>query len=66
MPGQIKALIDKIINERSKGDATLAKLTTVKLNLKGINPGQYTLTSPDEPAVIEKIKAIAKELGVNL
>jgi hypothetical protein len=36
------------------------------LILKGVNPDRYTAESPDDPAVITKVLAIAAELGVHL
>jgi hypothetical protein len=66
MAGQIKIFIDKIIQERSKGNPTIAATTQTKLVLKGINPGAWTTTSEDDPQVISKIKIIAQEFGITL
>jgi hypothetical protein len=64
MPGQTKRLIDSILERRSKGNPTLFFATKTKLILKGVNPDKYTAESPDDPAMIAKVRAIAAELGV--
>ncbi len=66
MAGKIKLMIDKIVQEKSKGNDIIAKCTRTKLVLKGIAVDKYTLSSPDEPAVIANISKIAKEFGVTL
>ena len=59
-------MIDKIINDKSKGNSTIAKCTYTKLILKGIAVDRYTASSPDDKEVMDKISKIAKELGVTL
>lgn len=66
MAGKIKIMIDKIINEKSKGNVTIANCTRTKLILKGISVDNYTLTTPDYPDIMNKVSQVAKELGVNL
>ncbi len=66
MPGQIKTMIDKIIEQRSKGNATLENTTRTKLLLKGIDPAKFGSTSPDDPAIITKLRSLAGELSVSL
>jgi len=66
MSGQIRSLIDRLVSERSKGNATIAQTTKTKLTIKGINPDNYNTLSPDDPVVIARLKDIAKEMGVNL
>jgi hypothetical protein len=66
MAGQIRRLLDTIIVKRSKGNPTIALTTKTKLIFKGFDPDSFSGTSPDDPATIEKIKAIAAELGVSL
>jgi hypothetical protein len=66
MAGQIKKIIDTIIQERSKGNPTIVATTQAKLVLKGINLSAWTTTSEDDPQVISKIKSIARELGITL
>ena len=66
MAGQIKCLVDRIVERRAKGDPLLVETTRAKLIFKGINPEAYTTTSPDDPLIEEKIRAIAAQLGVSL
>ena len=66
MPGQIKTILDSIIQQRAKGNSAIAATTKTKLILKGLNPDRFTSSSPDDPAMLTKVKAIAVELGVNL
>ena len=66
MAGQVKVLIDKFIAERSKGNSTIANATKAKLILKGINPDNWNISSPDDYQVIIKIKELAKESGINI
>jgi len=66
MPGQIKQMIDSIVQQRSKGNATLVATTKTKLTLKGVNPERFTSASPDDAAVLEKLRVIAAELGVRV
>lgn len=66
MAGNVKRMIDLIIEQRSKGSPALIKLTKAKISLKGINPDKYTETSEDNPIAIEKLKALAEELNIKL
>jgi len=66
MPGQIKRMIDTILEQRAKGSSTLLLTTKTKLILKGLNPDQFTSASPDDETLIAKVRTIAAELGVRL
>jgi hypothetical protein len=66
MAGQIKRMIDTIIQERSKGNVTVATTTKTKMILKGLNPDFYHNGSEDDPKVMTRVKEIAAELGVVL
>ena len=66
MAGQIKKMLDQIIETRSRGDAFIALTTKTKLAFKGINPDKYDYDSPDNPWVIKDVRRIAKELNVIL
>jgi hypothetical protein len=66
MAGQIKTMLNTIIKIRSKGNETIALTTRTKLIFKGFDPDRFDSGSPDDPAVIERIKAIAVDLGVTL
>lgn len=59
-------MIDAIIEKRSNGNPTIINTTRVKLRLKGISPDDYTVTSEDDPVIIEKLNSIAKEFGVSV
>src|SRR5688572_12954370 len=64
MSGQIKKLIDNVVQARSKGNAALATITRAKLAFKGINPDKYTDNSPDDPAILTRLQSIADEFNV--
>jgi len=66
MAGVIKAMIDSIVEQRAKGNKTVGITTQTKLVLKGINPDRFNASSPDDPAVISRLKAIAADLGVRV
>ncbi|HTX34285.1 MAG TPA: hypothetical protein VME43_04660 [Bryobacteraceae bacterium] len=66
MAGQIKRMIGTIIEKRAKGNATISLMTETKLILKGIDPNRYGDTSPDDPQVLARLKAVAVELGVTV
>ncbi len=64
MAGQIKRMLDSIINQRAKGNPTVALTTKTKLILKGVNPDRFSSASDDDPAFIAKVQVIAAELGM--
>lgn len=64
MAGQIRHIIDNIIEERSKGNPAIKEMTIAKLILKGLNPGKFDENSPDDAVVIEKLLNIARQLNV--
>jgi len=66
MAGQIKRLIQRLIDERSRGNPTLAVTTRTKLLLKGIRIDEYADSSPDDPAVIQQLRTVAGEMGITL
>lgn len=66
MAGRIKILIDTIVEKRAGGNSTIANLTKSKMVMKGINPEKYMSNSPDDPAVIEKLMTLAREMNVNI
>ena len=59
-------MIDKIVQERSKGNETIRRTTHAKIALKGVDTEQYNSSSPDDPVVIARLQEIAKEMGVSL
>lgn len=66
MAGQIRKAIDKIVNEKSRGNQTIASTVRTKMILKGISVDKYTLTSPDDPEVMKKLQAVAAEYGIKI
>jgi hypothetical protein len=65
MAGKAKRLIDSIISQRSQGNPVVAKEVKAKFVLKGINPDAYSARTADDPAIIQKLEALARKLGVN-
>jgi hypothetical protein len=66
MTGTVKKVIDQIIAVRSKGAPTLVQTTKTKLILKGLNPERFTLLTPDDPALVAKAYAAAREMGIEI
>ncbi len=66
MPGAIKNMIDRIVEQRSHGNPPLVNTTKTKLILKGIDPAKFNATSPDDPEIMARVKQIALELNVNV
>nr|WP_319538643.1 hypothetical protein [uncultured Methanospirillum sp.] len=66
MAGKIKLLIDSLVEQRAQGNPSLESTTRTKLLLKGIDGTKYNVSSDDDPAVIQKIREIAKDMGVQL
>lgn len=61
MSGRIKKIIDKMIDDRAKGDTAVAEMTKAKLILKGIYVDKYDNSYEDNPEVIEKLIDIKKQ-----
>lgn len=57
-------MIQKIITEKSRGNKVIANSVKTKIILKGVAIDKYTPTSPDDMAVIQKLRDIAKEFGL--
>ncbi len=64
MAGQVYNMIQKIVTEKSKGNAVIASSVKTKIILKGIAIDKYTPTSPDDIAVMQKLRQIGMEFGV--
>ncbi|TAF34521.1 MAG: hypothetical protein EAZ57_03625 [Cytophagales bacterium] len=62
MKGTIKELIEHILNEYAQGDPLSRRLIETKFYLRGINIGDFKEDTPDSPAIMERIKAVEKEL----
>lgn len=65
MAGKIHTMIDRLIEQRSNGNGTVAAGVRVRLLLRGIDPDDYNTTSADDPDVIAKIEAMAAEFNVD-
>lgn len=64
MAGQVQRMIQTVITQKSKGNMVIANSIRTKLYLKGVAVEKYTAASPDDPAVMQKVREIAKEFGV--
>lgn len=64
MAGQIYNMIQKIVTEKSKGNQVIANSVKTKITLKGIAINKYTPTSPDDLAVMQKLREIGLEFGL--
>lgn len=66
MSGQVMVLINRLIDARAKGNPVVASTTRTKLLLKGIKPDNWNASSPDDAAMIAKVRDAAREMGVAL
>jgi hypothetical protein len=66
MAGQIRRMIDSLLEQRSKGNPTIRVITETKLILKGVSPDRFTTTSADDEGVMARVRAVAAELGIVL
>jgi hypothetical protein len=66
MTGTARKMIDTIITEKAQGDKTIEKNVRVKLILGGIMIDKLSESTPDDPALIDRIKYVASGYGVNL
>lgn len=57
-------MIQKIVTEKSKGNQVIANSVKTKIILKGIAINKYTPTSPDDLAVMQKLREIGLEFGL--
>jgi len=64
--GKTKLILDSIITQRSGGDPTVAKVIRTKFMLKGINPDAYSLDTPDDPNLVQRLMDLAKKLGIKI
>ena len=57
-------MIQKIVTEKSKGNQVIANSVKTKIILKGLAINKYTPTSPDDLAVMQKLREIGLEFGL--
>jgi hypothetical protein len=62
MAGQIKKLIETIVQQRGQGNKVLEGVVKMKLILKGIDPKNYDQQSEDDPVIIGKLLELMHEL----
>jgi hypothetical protein len=53
-----------LIEARAKGNPTLVSTTRTKLLMKGIKVDSWDPSSPDDPAMLVKVRDAAKEMGI--
>jgi hypothetical protein len=66
MAGKINKQLHIIFNEVAKNNPIIMNTTRTKLISKGIDPNKYSLDSPDDPEILEKLKSFAEEFGVKI
>ena len=66
MAGNIKRMIDRIVEQRAKGNLVIVDTTKAKLIFKGVNPEKFTSTSVDDPRIEAKLRDIAADMGVSI
>lgn len=64
MAGQIHRMVQQIITQKSKGNTVIANSIRTKMYLKGIAVDKYTALSPDDVAIIQKVREVGKEFGI--
>lgn len=64
MAGKVYSMIQQVITQKSKGNTVIANSVRTKMYLKGIAVDKYTATSPDDAAIIQKVREVAKEFGI--
>ncbi len=66
MAGEIKRIIDCILEQRGRNDAIRLNTTRAKLIFRGINPDRFLASSLNDPLVEAKLRQIASEMGIKL
>lgn len=64
MAGKIRQLLDRVIDQRSQGDAILAITTTTRIILRGVDPARFDANSEDDPMILERVRDMALEFGI--
>ncbi|MGA1864276.1 MAG: hypothetical protein ACMUHX_04370 [bacterium] len=62
MAGQIKHMINSIVQQRAQGNKAVEHMTMAKLILKGIDPNKYTEQTEDDPAILSQLENLSREL----
>jgi hypothetical protein len=66
MAGKIRRHLDEIISTVSNNNVILQNTTRTKLILKGLDPNKFSDNTEDDPVVLAKVLAVAKEFNVTL
>ena len=66
MPGEVKKILDHLIESRSEGSDLIAWDVEAKLVMAGMDPQEFSLTSEDSASKVAKAKAIATLMDVDL
>ena len=66
MTGITHCLITRLIELRTGGRPSLAASIKIRLIMKGIDPDQHNEKSEDDPRVIARLYAIAKDMSIEL
>lgn len=62
----MKALIDRLVDEKAQGDSFQTLNVQFKLMLKGIPVKDIDENTPDDPKILEKIYSAAQDFNVPL
>lgn len=62
MAGQIRRMIDSIVQKRAQGNKAVEHMTIAKLILKGIDPTKYSEQTEDDPAILLQLENLSREL----
>ncbi len=62
--GRIKAVLDRILQQRNAAGPGRVKALRTKLLLRGIDPEAFSEQTPDDPAVLRQVQEIAHRLGL--
>lgn len=66
MAGEIKQMINRIIEQRSQGNPALVSSTRIKLVMKGIHPDKFDHQSANDPVILQKLETLVQELGLTI
>jgi hypothetical protein len=66
LAGQVYNMIQQVITQKGKGNLVIENSVRTKMYLKGIAVDKYTAASPDDPAIILKVREVAKEFGISV
>jgi hypothetical protein len=62
--GRVKRMLDTIVATRGRSNPLLIRTTRTKLILAGLNPSKFDASTPDDPALLARVRDVAREYGV--